>query len=164
MNLSYTVYARTADDKRISGVVFFNSHAVTTDTTIQFNITAYLFQSGDSLIKGGSGGYISTLIDPSGSGVTPGGGTLNTADGQWVNAASGVWFRYSDGVKHDASIKENYEHLPSIIEINADGITGGPFQPDKQILLAWNPCCFYLEDQGLYAEPSLLPPVNFHLE
>jgi hypothetical protein len=151
MNLSYTLNSHTGDHKRIFGNVIINSKAKIADGGLSFSIISFqMYCEGIPLC--GCGKNANKIIFPAGP---PASGDVATglaiwSMGEWNNGGTGVWFQHADSTRYEGDGSfgklDLYKYLGPRIELGADLVEQGPFQPVGYVHLTWNPQ-FYLRDK-----------------
>jgi hypothetical protein len=160
MNLSYTLNGRTADRKRIFGNVIIDSTANISapNERLSFSIISFhICCEGMTFCGcGNDADSISFIAGPPGSDEVV---TTNGlwSMGEWNNGGSGVWFRNADGSRYETAASGfgkliHYKYIGPRIELCADMVTQGPFQPFDKVLLTWDPQ-FYLYDERIIGSP-----------
>ena len=144
--LSYTLNGHTNKNKSILGNVIIDSTAHTSSSgDLSFTILAFQIYCDGIAFCGHSNraGSISFGSGPPDSGtvVTTSG---DWSMGEWYNSGTGVWFRNTDGTLYKGEglgygELEFYKYIAPRIELCADLVEQGPFQPIGRVWLTWNP-------------------------
>ena len=144
--LSYTLNGHTKRNKEILGNVIINSAAhISSGGGLSFNILAFqIYCDGIAFCEHSDrAGSISFMDGP------PNSGMINTTSGdwsmgKWYNSGTGAWFRNTDGTLYEGEgvgfgKLEFYKYIAPRIELCADLVEQGPFQPFGHVWLTWNP-------------------------
>ena len=144
--LSYTLNGHTRKKKKILGNVIIDSTAdISPSGDLSFTIFAFqIYCEGIAFCEHShSAGSIRFVSGP------PDSGTIVTTSGDWsmgawYNSGTGVWFRNTDGTIYEGEDGtfgklEYYKYIAPRIELCADLVNQGPFQPIERVWLTWNP-------------------------
>jgi len=138
MFVSYTLTARTSDDRAISGQVMIEAEPNLTGG-VSYTVAACQIACGDAIICAcEKAGFLRFLDGP-----VPGQVLVTGADwqlGPWNNVGTGAWFVQADGDRYPEPSpgfgdKVDYGVLPPRMELSAALAEAGPFHAVGMIRL-----------------------------